>query len=475
MGNQISFSVTETELQRQIAGEADNLSVDPRGKADAIMVVTIGSIYFVNLLATLYLLWNRRYPPLKSKNPMLMTLIMISLFLWFVGDLQANGHVTLANSPMTNCKGFGLWMRLLLGVCGMLSLVALRAYGLYRIFYLHRPYHGLGLYMPFFVYYLCVLVYGIVAQALKPAITTHYIAELDICTFHPGFKATLFALLWVSLLIVVVVHWRIRKIKSSFNESREMMVSCVISSAVLMYVTIMHYLRPLYPLDIRQRIVATSLEHFAANVLWWAIMSVPMYNCLFNRHIYLNHWIHKLRRDGLQKEYDVDSDSTVVNDNGTKGLYSMRNTLLMSGSKGNKKDELFYAMDDSVYGSKAAAAASESTTHIGVPYSLQNTNFVNETVVMERAADYRGTDGAHTNNLLLRSRSILQKPKPLSQYVDKFGVPTINSDRHMAPPTMLQPYTLISFPEDAVSVKVHQGIAHDVHLEDYNFNERYLI
>ncbi|KAI7833641.1 hypothetical protein BX661DRAFT_63638 [Kickxella alabastrina] len=134
MGNHMSFTVTESELQRQKIAKTMSLSLDPRGKSDAIMMTVFMATYFINLLVALFLLWNRKYPPLKSKGPILMTLMMVVSVVWFVGDLQGNGHLPLANTPLTNCKAFGFWMRILMGACTICALTAFRAYGLYRVF-----------------------------------------------------------------------------------------------------------------------------------------------------------------------------------------------------------------------------------------------------------------------------------------------------------------------------------------------------
>ncbi|KAJ1800213.1 hypothetical protein LPJ59_001252, partial [Coemansia sp. RSA 2399] len=213
-----------------------------------------------------------------------------------------NGHAPLADTPMTNCKAFGVWVRVLLGVCTVSALIALRSYGLYRVFCRNLPYDGFGLYMPFLVYCMCIAVYGIVSQVLAPHITIYYMELVDICYYEGGYKASLFALLWVTWILVALINWRIRKI-------REMLGACVAVFAILIFTTAMHYTRPEYPLTMGLRIATTTLDHAATNIVWWLIMAVPMYQCLFHRKAYLDAWVAKLRRDGLQREYQVASDS----------------------------------------------------------------------------------------------------------------------------------------------------------------------
>ncbi|KAJ1895129.1 hypothetical protein LPJ66_004775 [Kickxella alabastrina] len=348
MGNQLSFSLTESELERQKAGVDMDMKVDPRGKADKIMLIVISTIYSIDFVAVLYMLWNIKYPPLKAKNPTIMTLVMISSIVWFVGDLQTNGHVPLANTPMTNCKAFGIWARLLSGVCLYNSLISLRAYGMYRVFYLHRPYHGLGLYLPYFLYILCLIAFGVVAQVLSPAISTVYVSGIDICSYTAGFKAAMFGFLGATVLIGAIALWKVRSIKSSFNESREMMLSYIIMVVALAFAITVSYIGPKYTLDVRLRIIFTSLSHFLANILWWLIMGVPMYKCLFDHERYLKQWISKLRKDGLQKEYDIDSNTSSANSHRLSSSYN-RNSTLLASNNGYKKGGNFYPMEESVY------------------------------------------------------------------------------------------------------------------------------
>ncbi|KAJ1899326.1 hypothetical protein LPJ66_002179 [Kickxella alabastrina] len=96
MGNQLSFSVTESELNRVMVGKFGGVTVDPRGQADMIMLIIIASAYCFDVLAVVYMLWNRKYPPIKSKSPIIMAIMMAVSIIWFVGDLQSNGHVPLA-------------------------------------------------------------------------------------------------------------------------------------------------------------------------------------------------------------------------------------------------------------------------------------------------------------------------------------------------------------------------------------------
>ncbi|KAJ1958748.1 hypothetical protein EC988_000115 [Linderina pennispora] len=306
----MSFSLTPKEQNRvEIAGLL-GYHLDPIGKNELALLVVFAFIYAIDLLAVVFLIWNRNYPPLKSKSPMIMVGVYISFVLWFIGDLQANGIVHLSGTALTNCKAFGVWVRVLLGVCTVSSLIALRSYGLYRVFRLNQPFNGFGLYLPFIIFCGLLLIYGIISQVLSQKVTIQYVAMLDVCVYTSGYKASLFAFIWVAWVVVAVINWKIRRIKSSFNESREMAFCCLVVFAVLIFTTTMHYTHPTYPFDGKLRLVTTGLDHIACNLVWWTIMFTPMFNCVFRRKQYLRHWTKKLRDDGLQRQYDVESNTT---------------------------------------------------------------------------------------------------------------------------------------------------------------------
>ncbi|KAJ2487723.1 hypothetical protein IWW37_005120 [Coemansia sp. RSA 2050] len=305
------FPDPSIEDRRAAAALSMDINLDRRSTADLAIVTTISAIYFIDLLAVLFMLWNRRYPPIKAKSPILMACLFLSSALWFVGDVQMNGHVTLANTALTKCLGLGFWVRILLGICGVCAVFALRSFALYHVFCLNQPYRGVKVYWPVIVYSACILAYGVVALVLKSEKTLYYVGPLDICSSAVGFKASVIGFVWITLAFVAFNYWRIRHIKSSFNESKEMGGACLLIFITTLYSTLVQFLYPRFPLSMAYRVSLTVLSHLCTNVIWWGTMFVPLWGCLFNRRVYLDQWIEKLRRDGLQRKYHLESTSLV--------------------------------------------------------------------------------------------------------------------------------------------------------------------
>ncbi|KAJ2078224.1 hypothetical protein H4R24_004629 [Coemansia sp. RSA 988] len=206
------------------------------------------------------------------------------------------------------------------------ALIALRVYGLYRIFCRNQPFRGWGLYLPFISYCGCLAVYGIVSQVISPMRTIYYMEPVDICYYTAGYKASLFAMVWATWFIVVFLSWKIRNIKSAFNESRESLIACITVFSVLAFTTIMHYTSPEFALNVKLRILTTSFDHLATNVFWWTIMGVPLFKCLVCKQQYLGLWLDRLREDGLQRKYDI---SSVGASKRSESLIQQQNHYLM--------------------------------------------------------------------------------------------------------------------------------------------------
>ncbi|KAJ1722813.1 hypothetical protein LPJ61_005889, partial [Coemansia biformis] len=318
----MSFSFTQAEQDRVNAAAALGIRLDPIGKIDMALVIVISVVYGVDLLAVLFLLRHRHWPPIKSKSPGLMAASFASCVCWFIGDLQINGHVHLAGTVLANCKAVGVWVRVLLGVCTVSALMALRSYGLFRVFCQNKPCRGPGLYILLLGYCVCTLICGIVAQVLSPAVTVEYKPALDACYCPKPFRAALYVYIWATWLLIAAINWKIRNIKSSFNESREMAFSCAVVFAILTLSTALQFARPDYPFNQTLRVITTAMDHLGTNAVWWTIVGAPLWNCVFCRAEYLKSWTARLYKDGLQSEYDVES--------GGSGQAGITNTTIHS-------------------------------------------------------------------------------------------------------------------------------------------------
>ncbi|KAJ2866042.1 hypothetical protein GGH94_001817 [Coemansia aciculifera] len=467
MGNTMSFSVTAEEKARVEIFKAQQMVLEPRQAADLIMVIVITVVYFFQLLAVLFMLWNRKYPPIKAKNPWMMLPIFLAYIFWFVGDLHVNGHAPLKGTALENCKAFGVWLHLLFGIYPVSVLIGLRSYSLYQVFCRNRPFLGFQLYASVAFVVGWLLTFGIVSSALPGSKTVYYLDGFDMCSYSSGFQAAIFVYVWIAWFVVAALNWRIRNIKSSFNESREITIACTVVFSVLTFVTVLSYVEPTYPVSLKWRILTTSLNHFSTIATWWLPMAVPMYKCLTDREAYQKEWVLKLRQDGLQRAYHVNTESTDgVTAPGESYSYlhqcqaDQRRVMALNKELGsaNANGEFFYSPNNE-------AGTEKVNTHI-------RTDVLGSSV---SSGNDDGEVGIHSNssdsNLVQRSQLSPAPKRPwdkLTNAVSNIGGPSLvsgsNSSASVSPSAATQLYTpIINFSEPATNTPHRSNVAQSSH------------
>ncbi|KAJ2544579.1 hypothetical protein EV175_005884, partial [Coemansia sp. RSA 1933] len=241
-----------------------------------------------------------------------MVLLFLASAFWFVGDVQANGNVTLAGSALTNCRAFVFWIQLLLGVCMFSAVLAIRSYMLYHAFRLNKSPRGLWFFVPILAYIACLIIFGILALTLNTNYTAKYDAALDVCNSDTPLKKAVYAFAWLPIVSIVALTWLIRNIQSAFDESREMVFASVLMVATLLFNTAVQFAHPQYALSRGYRVAFVVINHLTTNAIWWALMAKPVFNCIFRRETYLRKWVAQLQQDGLQQHYNVEGEQTIT-------------------------------------------------------------------------------------------------------------------------------------------------------------------
>ncbi|KAJ1898608.1 hypothetical protein LPJ66_002647 [Kickxella alabastrina] len=231
----------------------------------------------------------------------------------------------------------------------------------------------------------------------------------------------------------------------------------------------MNYLHPKYPLDVHLRIVNTSIDHIVINSLWWLIMGLPLFKSVFSRQQYLYIWINKLRKDGLQKEYDIDSDVTLVSDHRSSYMHDKRKSQMLLNTTGIKDGGAFYAMDNNFHNGKDAEfRESPRSAFFGAP---DGRSLADESIAYGQAAWLPAAEERHQEDILMEVVMELsddndgredKRPSPPrcrspSQGVSKYDNRTSSSDRYIVPPAALHPYAPISIPEAPVIASSRLG------------------
>ncbi|KAJ1952578.1 hypothetical protein EC988_003479 [Linderina pennispora] len=234
----------------------------------------------------------------------------ITGLLWFVSDLPTNGHVNIVGS-WTICKLWAIWGRAAL-VYVSSCCILMRAYALDLVFNRKQPYRGWAVLVPIIIIAVVVLSYCITGQLVSDHLTVAFIPSLQLCYYSDAFRYASLSIVWLVWLVILYYTIRIRRITSSFNEFRNYLAQCIIAFLLIAETTALHIAFPRYPLNKTVRVVNTAFDIFISSACIWIVLAYPAYKCLFDREEYLNQWLWKLRDDGLQKAYGVESNETYL-------------------------------------------------------------------------------------------------------------------------------------------------------------------
>ncbi|KAJ2334754.1 hypothetical protein GGI00_001700 [Coemansia sp. RSA 2681] len=113
-------------------------------------------------------------------------------------------------------------------------------------------------------------------------------------------------------LAVLIGTYLARNINTSFNEYREMLAICIISSIVITYLTVVHHILDNYIIVRWARDTTTIFEYFAGQSPLFILLGVPVYNCIFHRAEYQRRFFQKMRADGMATIYGCSSRPSIT-------------------------------------------------------------------------------------------------------------------------------------------------------------------
>ncbi|KAJ1972992.1 hypothetical protein H4R35_004366 [Dimargaris xerosporica] len=271
----------------------------PREPIIDYIILGLGACaFFVNLLAFLYLLKNRNYPPLKAKNIPLMTVALVSSFFWWLGDSHVNGLFGF-RPPFNLCLMWGFWMRHVLGILTHLIVINYRLHLLRWLFVLKRPGKGWRFYVPVILISIPPALLGIVGVVLPRNYTLIYSTGLARCKHNSLIKYLVLSYSVFLILLIWVQSFLLRNIKSSFNEFRSVVPACI-GTTVVVTLNATFVLFELHH-TIAGRAVLGVANIVACQLFFWCIMGPPLRGCMFHRQEYLTRFYSSLERDGLRQ------------------------------------------------------------------------------------------------------------------------------------------------------------------------------
>ncbi|ORX69405.1 hypothetical protein DL89DRAFT_316814 [Linderina pennispora] len=286
----MSFTFTEKEKGRVVFASLVGVTLDHIGKADLATIIAITVLYSVQLLAVVYMVLNRNYPPIRAKGVLTMTCVYICGISWFIGGLGTHEVLHLSNKFWSNCTLHIVWLRPVTGEAFIFNLLYLRCIRLFFKYQLHRPFEGMWKYMITITSFAIPVICAVIITLLPKKETVSFVDVLEICNMSPRFKDASTALNWTALGTFVVGCLLIHRTICFFGENRELEVGCIAFIVAQLYHTLVYYKYNLYPSLLKWRLSIILVEQAAVYIAWWTIMYKPLYQCLVHRDEYMVEW-----------------------------------------------------------------------------------------------------------------------------------------------------------------------------------------
>ncbi|KAJ1959669.1 hypothetical protein GGI12_004218 [Dipsacomyces acuminosporus] len=299
------------------------------------MIVVVFAILGITAIPVILAWIHKDYRPIRAKNLVNITLLLVAGVGWSVGGMVINSLVPIAG-VWSNCKAWVLWVRVSF-TCMFFFLLLFRTYTLHRIFILNRPCRSIGFYLPAILYTAFQLIFNIASQVISDDRTFKYLPNLEMCTVGRAYHYLCFFVVVVLWTIHTVYMVLIRNIRSSFNEFRESLFIFFGASAMVVELAVLHLGIKGFALHLYARIISAICDTLCIAVPVWILLSYPLYQCLFNHDQYLLEWVQKLKADGMGKLYDrqegISGSSTSAYSRMENGLKSEKNLALNSAGE----------------------------------------------------------------------------------------------------------------------------------------------
>ncbi|KAJ2609255.1 hypothetical protein H4S08_004124 [Coemansia sp. RSA 1365] len=186
--------------------------------------------------------------------------------------------------------------------------------------------HGHRRLIPYLLFFMLVLIVGMVSSLLPREATVAYFEGVEFCIGNRNLVTTYCSILWCIWAVYMVMIWLLRNIRSSFNEFREMAISLVLLIICTLFNQIILYRFPRFSTSLGWRLALVSVDQITANYIWWLIMFKPIFNCIFKHDSYLAEWKDKLTADGLRSQYGIGGSDGEMSMNLSTLVYSQADT-----------------------------------------------------------------------------------------------------------------------------------------------------
>ncbi|KAJ2557391.1 hypothetical protein EV175_001375 [Coemansia sp. RSA 1933] len=273
-----------------------------------VAVIGVNSaVMAISLLAIIYVNMNRTYVPLKCKNIPLLNTLFAAMFAWYVGDIFTY-QPSAVHASRATCIVAMSWLRMSLGIYAVVACHIFRIYQYQCIFRWRIRATGRRLWIAVAAGAMVPLVYGILASAL-PARSggNDYIVSSSgaMCvTYKPLYFVA------VGLLVLLLGCWAyatsaVNGINVCFDEYRELVAVIACTIVVVVLQVVLRWVPGIGDSGFGYNTMASISDIVVGQVSLFALIARPAFHCFYDRDRYLRHFLHTLRRENRESEYEM--------------------------------------------------------------------------------------------------------------------------------------------------------------------------
>ncbi|KAJ1797802.1 hypothetical protein LPJ59_002899 [Coemansia sp. RSA 2399] len=265
------------------------------GVNSAIMALSLATIAYVNA--------NRAYVPLKCKNIPLLNTLFCAMFLWYIGDIYTY-QPTAVRASRATCILTMSWLRMSLGIYTVVSCHIFRIYQYHCIFRWRVRAQGRRLWAAVALWAVLPLTYGILASALPAARGGNDYTEA-MCVSHKPLYFVAVAFLVLLLACWTLATLMMHGINVCFDEYRELLVVIAATIVVVALQVVLRWVPRIGDSGFAYNTMASLTDILAGQVSLLVLVAKPAFHCLYDRDQYLRFFLHKLRREDKEAEYEM--------------------------------------------------------------------------------------------------------------------------------------------------------------------------
>ncbi|KAJ3358990.1 hypothetical protein HDU91_005056, partial [Kappamyces sp. JEL0680] len=254
-----------------------------------ISVLGLGvGVFLINYVSVLFAIYRRDWAPFRAKQPLVLLAALVSATFWWLGNLQALGMVD-QNGVFSICYLWSVWIQIVLGVQLYLTILLFRLLRLYFILVLCRAPEGSWFWSILILSYLPQVIMGLVPFFLSVlSVYPEPIPDFPgdpYCNFSDKLYGNgLLFFVFVQLLLLIFVNYKIAHVRKAFNEHRETKTALWTCVFILLLNFVIAQLKAQnYPLG-RMAVCLSNLV--ACNILLWTSLWGPLFGYVSDKAAY---------------------------------------------------------------------------------------------------------------------------------------------------------------------------------------------